>query len=62
MLRHSLTFCAALVLLGARPVIAAPTVADSSDPGVDLVVMIVVDQMHPEYFTRFHNDLTGGLR
>jgi predicted AlkP superfamily pyrophosphatase or phosphodiesterase len=62
MLRHSLTFSAALVLLGARPVIAAPTVADSTDPGVDLVVMIVVDQMHPEYFTRFHDDLTGGLR
>jgi predicted AlkP superfamily pyrophosphatase or phosphodiesterase len=62
MLKHWLAFGAVLALLGARPVMAAPVAADSTDPGIDLVVVIVVDQMHPEYFTRFHDDLSGGLR
>lgn len=62
MLKHLLACCAALALLGARPVPGAPHPGASSGADVDLVVMIVVDQMHPEYFTRFHDDLTGGLR
>lgn len=62
MLRHSLALCAALAFLATRPALGAPAAADSTDNDIDLVVMIVVDQMHSEYFTRFHDDLSGGLR
>lgn len=58
----TLAFGAALALLGARPTLGAPRNADSTGTDIVLVVVIVVDQMHPEYFTRFHDDLSGGLR
>jgi predicted AlkP superfamily pyrophosphatase or phosphodiesterase len=50
------------LLLSATPVQASVLAPVRDKAPVDLVVLIVVDQMHPEYFTRFHDDLNGGLR
>ncbi len=50
------------MLLGPSPVTQAPPITGPGAPTADLVVLIVVDQMHPDYFTRFHDDMTGGLR
>jgi predicted AlkP superfamily pyrophosphatase or phosphodiesterase len=59
--KYSLAAATALLLLGTIP---AAATAQSPSPGrdIDLVVMLVVDQMHPDYFTRFHDDMHGGLR
>jgi predicted AlkP superfamily pyrophosphatase or phosphodiesterase len=58
---YLLALAGAVLLLGARPAVSTSHIAPSA-LDIDLVVLIVVDQMHPEYFTRFHDDLTGGLR
>ena len=39
-----------------------PAAAAPETPPPTLVVLITVDQMRPEYFTRFEPQLTGGLR
>ena len=65
MLPHIIGLGAAALLFGAPPAVSLPDSSHRILPPAaraDLVVVIVVDQMHPEYFTRFHDDLTGGLR
>lgn len=52
----------AVMLLGVAPRSVAPVHSIAQPARADLVVVFVVDQGHPEYFTRFHDDLSGGLR
>jgi predicted AlkP superfamily pyrophosphatase or phosphodiesterase len=41
---------------------AAAAQAPAGDARPTLVVFITIDQMRPDYFTRFGPQLTGGLR
>ncbi|HET7041204.1 MAG TPA: alkaline phosphatase family protein [Gemmatimonadales bacterium] len=52
---------ALLLLLQATPALPRP-VAPAPREHPQLAVLIVVDQMRPDYFTRFGPQLTGGLR
>lgn len=53
----SAVLSAALIAVGVAP--ACAQVADTSAP--KLVLFITIDQLRPDYFTRFESQLTGGL-
>ncbi len=54
---RNLAIFAALIAFPAIP--ACAQVSDTATP--KLVVFITIDQMRPDYFTRFESQLTGGL-
>src|ERR1041385_8177570 len=53
---------ASLLLLLQAPPAGPRPVAPAPREHPQLAVLIVVDQMRPDYFTRFGPQLTGGLR
>ena len=47
--------------LGLSALAAVPVAAQAPAPAPTLLVFITVDQMRPDYFTRWPGQLTGGL-
>lgn len=60
-MRRPLVPCVLLALLPAAGCAAQTAQAPSSSSTPTLLVFLTVDQMRPDYFTRFEPQLTGGL-
>jgi len=61
-LPYGMRYLAPILTLGTVAAAPSPASSQRQPPPTRLVVFIAVDQLRPDYFTRYEDQLTGGLR